>query len=270
MSSENILNSSLLDIVFHNRHKDYGAYQLRKDYPRRLYLSLGVMTTIVIVFTVLSNMKSPKSESAGMIFEVDSTVLKVVDIPEPVQPKPVAQENRAIVKSSVPVIVAEAVETEVPENKDLENKLIGTFNRDGNDVADNIAGPPPSSGITGEPTAPAEEPKAEVKEEILVSADIMPEYPGGTEALRRFLSRNLRNPDEELTAAQAIRVVVRFVVDKDGTISQVIFKENGGAKFEQEVARVLKKMPRWKPGVFKGKPASVYFTLPVVFQTTDQ
>ena len=269
MSPETILTSSHLDIIFDKRDKEYGAYQLRKNYPKRLYTSLGVMTSLVVVFAFFSNSRRVEPAFAESVVMSDSTILTEVDIkpPKPLEP-PVHAENRAIVKNMVPVIVKDAVVTEVPETAEMENKVIGNINRTGDPVDGDIAGPPASSGSTA---APVPEPQAvEEKEEVLVTADIMPEYPGGTEALRRFLSRNLRNPDEEQTAAETIRVVARFVVDKEGTITQVIFKENAGTKFEQEVMRVLKKMPKWKPGIFRGKAASVYFTLPVVFQTADQ
>jgi protein TonB len=269
MSPETILTSSHLDIIFDKRDKEYGAYQLRKNYPKRLYTSLGVMTSLVVAFAFFSNSRSVEPTFAESIVILDSTILTDVNIkpPKPLEP-PVHAENRAIVKNTVPVIVKEAKITEVPETEEMEKKVIGAIDRTGNLIDEDITGPPASSGSTAAPVA--EPPKVEGKEEVLVTADIMPEYPGGTEALRRFLSRNLRNPDEDQTAAETVRVVARFVVDKDGTITQVVFRENAGTKFEQEVMRVLKKMPKWKPGVFKGKAASVYFTLPVVFQTADQ
>jgi protein TonB len=269
MSPENILTSSHLDILFDKRDKEYGAYQLRKSYPQRFYTSLAVMLSLVVAFAAFSIMKPEDTRVSDFFIAVDSVKLVAIPVlpPKPLEP-PAPAENRAIVKNVVPVIVKDVEVTEVPEIKEIENKVIGTISKDGDLVEDDIAGPPASTGSAA--ASVVESPKIEEKEDVLLTADIMPEYPGGTEALRRFLSRNLRNPDEEQTAAETVRVIARFVVDKDGTITQVVFKENAGSKFEQEVMRVLKKMPKWKPGVFKGKAASVYFTLPVVFQTTDQ
>ena len=117
MSPENILNSSLLDIVFQNRHKEYGAYQLRKTYPQRLYISLAVMTSLVVVFSVLSNLPSGEPQFAQSIAEIDT--VRLIEIPngppKPIEP-PARAENRAMVKNSVPIIVKEADVTEVPEN----------------------------------------------------------------------------------------------------------------------------------------------------------
>jgi protein TonB len=125
------------------------------------------------------------------------------------------------------------------------------------------------TGGTGS-TAAANTEKAE-EPEILKTADVMPEFPGGLEALKRFLGKNLRMPSEDQAPETAIRVVAHFVVDKDGSISAVDLMQSGGKAYDNEVKRVLSKMPHWKPGMQHGKPVAVYFYLPVVFQSlSDQ
>ena len=91
----------------------------------------------------------------------------------------------------------------------------------------------------------------------------MPEFPGGVEGLKRYLLRNLREP-EGLQPGEKVVVLIRFVVDKDGSIDEATIVQSGG-HFDQEVLRVIKKMPRWKPGIQNNRFVAVYYTLPVTF-----
>lgn len=95
----------------------------------------------------------------------------------------------------------------------------------------------------------------------------MPAFPGGEEALRRFFMRYLQTPDE-LEEGGKVRVVIRFVVGKDGSLSAYDISQSGGQVFDAEVVRVLKKMPKWTPGIQNGRPVAVYFNLPVTFMRT--
>ncbi|HEY4155800.1 MAG TPA: energy transducer TonB [Puia sp.] len=93
----------------------------------------------------------------------------------------------------------------------------------------------------------------------------MPEFPGGTEALRRYLSRNLRMPDTEKESGSQVRVIVKFVVGPDGRVTGINTILSGGKAFDEEVQRVISRMPTWKPGIQNGRKVSVYFNLPVNF-----
>ncbi|HTJ11069.1 MAG TPA: energy transducer TonB, partial [Dinghuibacter sp.] len=97
----------------------------------------------------------------------------------------------------------------------------------------------------------------------------MPEFPGGEEALRRFFMRYLQTPDE-LESGAKVKVMIRFVVGKDGSLSAYAVQQSGGQIFDNEVVRVLKKMPKWTPGIQNGKPVAVYFSLPVTFMRGDE
>jgi protein TonB len=76
----------------------------------------------------------------------------------------------------------------------------------------------------------------------------MPEYPGGIEALRRFLGRNLNVPEEAVEPGQRIKIPVKFVVSKDGNLSGVEFLVQPDERFKKEILRVMGKMPKWRPG----------------------
>ena len=94
--------------------------------------------------------------------------------------------------------------------------------------------------------------------------DIMPSYPGGMEALRKFLERNLENP-KEMEEGEAVSVKVKFVVAIDGKLQSFVTVQDGGDEFNKEVMRVLKRMPNWIPGKAKGQNVSVFYTIPVKF-----
>jgi len=90
----------------------------------------------------------------------------------------------------------------------------------------------------------------------------MPEYPGGMEAFKKFMLRHLRQPD--LNAGEKVVVKIQFVVKADGVINRLKVVQSGGV-LDDEVLRVARKMPKWKPGVQNGQFVAVYFTLPVTF-----
>ena len=92
----------------------------------------------------------------------------------------------------------------------------------------------------------------------------MPSYPGGMEALRNFLQRNLHNP-KDMEEGELVNVNVSFVVGYDGRLQRFEVVKDGGDEFNKEVIRVLKKMPEWVPGKSNGENVSVYYNIPVKF-----
>ena len=100
------------------------------------------------------------------------------------------------------------------------------------------------------------------------SAEVMPVFPGGMEGLRKFLQKNLENP-EEMEQGQMVSVKIKFVVGYDGKLKSFETIEDGGRAFNNEVIRVLKRMPEWIPGKSNGENVSVYYTIPVKFTAAD-
>lgn len=105
---------------------------------------------------------------------------------------------------------------------------------------------------------------------IVVISDVMPEFPGGEDSLFAFLSRNIKYPAEAKKADIRGRVFVTFVVEKDGRITgERILRDIGGGCGE-EVLRVIRTMPKWKPGTQDDTPVRVQFNLPVAFELQDE
>lgn len=266
MKPENILQSDILDIVFENKNKNYGAYELRKQYAKRLMKSVSITISVVLVFALLMSWKVPHKRT-GFLSNLEGVELKQIEIEkskpkEQSKPKPV--KDVAQIKNVVPVIVKDAP-TDVPENEDLKNKIISSINKNGADMGDEVV-PPPSENDSGNGNANIEPAKEEIT--ILTHSEIMPQFPGGIESLKKFIQRNTRQPDD-LEDGQKVVVIASFVVDASGNITQINIDQKGRKDLDEEVLRVIKKMPQWEPGKQNGRAVSVYFRLPITFMPQE-
>jgi protein TonB len=267
-----MLNADPLDILFENRNKSYGAYPLRKYYNRRLYISMGVTLSLVIL-----------SSSAYLYFQsgvrmisipqaVPDVYIGTVDMNPPVKPvlppaAPLAPRPPASIEFKTPVLVADPPVAPHPMAtiEELNNASIGLTTTDGtpgNSGAQNNGNPGTGTGLK---TADS----AETKPEILEWAEVMPEFPGGMEALKRYLQKNLRMPENDLEPGARIRVIARFIVDQDGRVRNIEITQPADAVFNAEVNRVISKMPDWKPGIQNHRHVAVYFNLPVNFVNAE-
>ena len=268
MTSDEILKAAPLDLLFENRNKLYGAYPLRKYYHRRLTTAVGIslfLSAGLLFFLYEYN------KASGIQFvdrgPDDEVVLRVQHIPEqPVVPEPpqapqrqkptppVAQQRHTTIRiTSDPVDV-----TDVPTQTDLKTTAI---------AATTTAGVPSELVAPAAPGSIAAPGLPEKSAEVLVSA--APQFPGGAAAWGAFLSRHLQVPDE-LEAGVKKTVLVRFSVSETGAVTGFEVVQSGGAAFDAEVIRVLKKMPKWKPALKNGLPVAVPFTQPVTFMSVEE
>ncbi len=270
MNSELILKSDVLDMLFEKRNKAYGAYMLRKFYNSRLIKSMGIMLSTVIVFSAFTFLPDSKK---GNVLEFTEPVFGQI-LPDPkvpeLKPKPIKPPTGKAVPtlklSNTIQIVNNKDSVDLLEN--LDNRAIGNTTSTGpNEAGIELVGASGDGNESSiEPAKPAE-PAVDITTP-LESAEIKPEFPGGVQALRKFLERNLRNP-RELEKDELISVKVRFVVGYDGKLQRFEIAQDGGNEFNNEVMRVLKKMPAWTPGKSKGQNVSVYYVIPVKFIAED-
>lgn len=267
MKPESILQSDLLDILFMNRNKEYGAYTLRKGYNQTINKAFFVTCSIVVLFALSIYIKDRFFSSISLkpiiTEEVILSSCPNAKIKEIEKPKIQSKKIQAAAQHTTPVIVPDNKAQPIVPNDELNNKQIGTTNvigvgGTGNDSTSNSD----TSGFGGGKEILEKEPEPEV-EKPFNRVEVMPEFPGGIEALKRYLLRNLREP-EGLQPGEKIVVQVRFVVDKDGSIDEATIVQSGG-HFDHEVLQVVKKMPKWKPGVQNDRFVAVYYTLPVTF-----
>lgn len=264
MTSNEILKADVLDILFENRNKQYGAYALRKTYNNRMMVALGTSLAAVLAACLLIR-------PGDRVVAMDDFVPDIVKLSPPIDlapppeptPPPAAQAPRTIAtrayNSRIEIVSEVPPGQEVPEIGELVDPQIGNANVDGVlPTESRTVEPPPAppAGGGGVPAPP---------EERFVPVERMPEFPGGVEAWTAFLGRHLQVPDE-LEAGERRTVQVKFWVDTDGSIGRFEVVKSAGAACDQEVIRVLKKMPKWKPALQNGHPIAITFTQPVTFQ----
>ena len=272
MKADAILQSDVLDIIFDRRNKSYGAYTLRRFYNKRLYKALGATFTIAAALLTTAILMETKKEKIS----TPDIVTRVFSIPPA---KPAAKEIKPVTvpqkpKALAPVSPSQTFVAKVSIIDDNRNATKLADNLDSLEIASetNNAGKPegniihvePGTGSGGTGGTGTEPPKPVDKITPRTTADVMPAFPGGEQALLKFLQRNLQNP-KDLEEGEEVLVRVSFVVGYDGTLKSFDVLQDGGAPFNNEVIRVLKKMPAWTPGKSAGENVSVYYSLPVKF-----
>ena len=266
MKPDNILEASLLDILFENKNKAYGAYPLRKYYNERLYKSLLTMFLTAIALALSVILTKDKGRMAVPVKDI-----WMVDVFKPptyqqqpgdaikkpiVSRAPAALQKPNVTTATGPIVITkDAAKTEPP-----------AVSGDNATAADVGFKGDPSPRLTAALVLTDVE-KPTDKNIPLNTAEIMPSFPGGVEALRKFLERNLNNP-KDIEEGQSIAVKIKFIVGYDGILKGFEVIEDGGSDFNNEVIRVLKKMPQWIPGKSQGEKVSVYYCIPVKFTTT--
>lgn len=261
MTSQEILKADLLDIVFDQRNKMYGAYLLRKNYNNRLLIALSLSLLFVFTLYFLMPRGGAVITGPGKIPEVIVKDLSLPDLDKPKEllPPPVHSGSRTFAHTQFTDLHIVPNETEIrnamPPVDGLGN--IGDVTTPGDEGVDPYPSVPPvNSG-----SAPAIEAKPAVADAPLQRE---PEFPGGIEAWANFLRRNLRSPGE-LEAGEQKTVFIRFQVALDGEVTGFEIIRSAGKEFDQEVIRVLRKMPRWKPAIQNNLPVARSFTQPVTF-----
>jgi periplasmic protein TonB len=273
MKTDAILKADVLDIIFENRNKSYGAYSLRKFYNNRLYKALGLMGCLVIMLSSFTYFIKTDKVLITNICEIGPEL--VPPPKDPIKPeKPKVLHNQPIAATAAKKTPSQAwtalVISDKPNIKPIDalvdGKLIDIEERKGDGeipkvVIPNLPKGVDSASIVGEVNVID-------KNKVEEFAEVMPAYPGGMDALRKYLEKNLQNP-EEIEEGQTISVKVRFVVGYDGALKNLEIVEDGGSAFNNEVLRVVKKMKAWIPGKTKGENVSVYYTIPIKFTTTN-
>src|ERR1700676_3734785 len=210
-----ILHADPLDLLFENRNKLYGAYLLRKYYPQRLFISMGIILFLVATcsFFYLHFRTEPVYKK---IYDIPDPNLQLVEVFPDEKPdlpvlRPAITRPPASVQWVTPVIVADqAAPKPMATVADLQANAVGLKTLAG----DPDAGEPQNNSNTSTGTAIQNSEPNDAKPEILDRAQVMHEFPGGIEALKRFLLRNLHMPDDNnLEPGVQIQVIARFVVD---------------------------------------------------------
>jgi periplasmic protein TonB len=272
MESNKILNADFLDILFEGRNKEYGAYELRKTYNRRVAISLvGMVVLCALLFLgyfLASATGGDKEQEAIVVQDVQLEEIKQEEKeepPPPPPPKPPDPPKVEMAKFTPPKIVKDEEvkeEEKPPEVEKLEETKIGTINQEG--VKDlGIVAPPVEDAGKGVVEAPKKE--EEDWDKTFTKVEIESSYPGGAAAWQRYLLKTLRYPQEAQDNEVQGTVVVQFIVDKAGVVSNVD-AISGPQELRDEAVRVIKKSGQWTPAVQNGRQVKSYKKQPIVFR----
>ncbi|MEO6612440.1 MAG: TonB family protein [Chitinophagaceae bacterium] len=266
MTNKEILQASLLDILFEHRNKDYGAYALRKGYNHRLLTALGAGMSVILLFVTAGLLKGNAVSTTAVEMEKDGIVIRAIEMPKPKEQVPLKEvvKVKAVTKKTAqakftPPKIVEFVKDPMASVEDLEKKAVSVQNVVGEPEDKKVKEiiPPVETVLGGGPSQP-------VKETDFIIQEREPEFPGGAEAMRKFLARYLTTPDMLQTGEKKV-VRIRFKVDKDGSVNTFEIVTSGGDSFDNEVVRVCKKMPKWMPAIQNGINVPVSYVLPVTF-----
>ncbi|GAB3931465.1 energy transducer TonB [Larkinella terrae] len=264
---------TLDDIVFANRNKAYGAYALRKDYSRTVYRALiigSVLFLLAMATPSIISVLAPKEDEQAMV-EVDLMKLPPPPIdpnePPPPPPPPVELPKVNTVKFLPPEVKPDEEvpeETPPPTVEELKEAVAAEKTQEGDPNAEEvIVAPEETAGPTKVEAAVEAAPK---EDQIFTVVEQNPEFPGGMAALGQFLGKNIRYPPAASRANVSGRVFVSFVVNTDGSIQDVSVLKGLGFGTDEEAMRVVKSMPKWRPGKQSGRPVRVKYNLPINFQ----
>ena len=276
MEANKILDADILDIIFDGKNKAYGAYQLRKTYNSRMakaLIAVGLSLLVVVGGTLIAgfiNAKSAKEELTVVDTQMAEVKKDEPPPPPPPPPPPTPPPPPEIkqIQFTPPKIVKDAEVKKDEVIKELEpDAVISTKTVESDNTKQVVQAPVEDKG-----SQVVEVTKAVEEDKIFTKVEIEAEYPGGTGAWRKFLERNLNGQVATDNSAPAGKytVVVRFIVAKDGSVSDITPETSVGYGMEGEAVRAIKKAPKWTPAQQNGNIVKAYRRQPITFVVGEE
>lgn len=285
-SSVDLTSREWNDIIFAEKNKEFGAYQIRKKSDKRhnmamLYMLMGLVVVFCLILG-LNKYSAYRAEKAALELQEQREKMmaaqlaqeeEVEEQEEPEEQKfeqpevTVPEEVLATVQvTQIAIVDADQVKNEVMDmdTQKKDNTARGVVTQEGSDDADKF------KAVQEQVVVKEPEPEVKKEEEIFVAVEQQAEFPGGQAALMKWLSQNVRYPETAQQNDVQGRVIVKFVVEKDGSIGAATILKGVDKDLDREALRVVKKMPRWQPGKNNGVAVRSYFNLPVVFKLQNQ
>ena len=275
MSKIDLISNEWNDLVFEGRNQAYGAYKLRKGTAKRnvwALLIVGLAAALLYLGLQLQKMAEANKkventqavELAKLNTEKKEAKVEKKEIIKQ-EPEKVVEQVKSSVKFTAPIIKKDSEVKEEDEIKldevQKSDKAVGAFTVEGNDEVGGAV-------LKAKEDIAAPEPPKHVVEEtkIFTVVEQMPMYPGGDAALMGYLRDNIKYPTVAAENGVQGRVVVGFVVERDGSITDVNILRGVDPSLDREAMRVVKSMPRWNPGKQNGSAVRVKYQVPVSFR----
>lgn len=266
-----ILSADVLDIIFDGRNKDYGAYELRKTYNKRLTKALLAMTAVLalnfIAVSVMGFFENNNKKQAMLVSDIELEKVKQQEKkmePPPPPPPPKQEPPRVeMAKFTPPKIVKDEdvkADDKPPEVDKLEDVKISTQNQEGLKDDGIVAPVDDGKGVVAAPKKDEED-----YDRTFTKVEIESSYPGGAPAWKLYMERSLRYPQEAQDNEIQGTVTVQFIVDKQGVVSDVEAIA-GPNELRAEAVRVIKKSGNWEPAIQNGQKVKSYKKQPVTFR----
>jgi len=277
MSKMSVFDHDWIDLVFEGRNQAYGAYQLRKQDSKTTAIALfsGIVLmglAVGIPFVIGQYSDNPPTASTDFkgptITPVDLPVYELHK-PEPEQPKPATSEpepaapapSLAPTVAFTPLVATSNPVIDIPNMNDLENANPGVTTNPGNSNGNPLSNSPGVPDGTGTTATTTNGPS----DGLYVAVDEAPGYPGGINKFREEIGSRFRTPD--IDSESLLKVTVAFVVERDGTLSNIKVTKDPGYGAAKEAIRVLQSIKtKWKPGKIKGQPVRTAYTLPITIK----
>ena len=275
MSKVDLIDNNWVDLVFEGRNKEYGAYVLRKDTGKRNLKSMLIVFAVIIAImaAVAAKVAIENAFPKKVAMETDVELSKLAQkkeakvekkAPVKVEEQKVVEKVKSSVKFTPPVIKKDSEvkpEEELKSQEDLNKTktAIGSFDVKGNDEAGGEV--LKAKEVIAQPEPPKEE-----ETKVFDVVEVMPSFPGGQAALFEWLSKNIKYPVVAEENGVQGRVIVTFVVERNGSITDVQVAKSVDPSLDKEAVRVVKAMPHWIPGKQNGSAVRVKFTVPVTFR----
>ena len=273
MDANKILSADFLDILFEGKNKEYGAYELRKNYTKRLTTALLITAGVaLLIFIAVIVGRTVASNSANKVKVQDVTLSEVKQEEqqkiEPPPPPPPKQEppKIEITKFTPPKIVEDEKfeeKNEVKEQEEITN--VGKIDQEG--IKDpEVVNPPKVEVETKVVEAPKED-----ENQVFTKVEVEAAFPGGESKWIQYVTREIERRIDELTEdGQAGTCVVQFIVDKEGNVSNVEATTMKSSKLAEIAVNAIKKGPKWIPAIQNGRQVKAFRRQPVTFRLPDE
>lgn len=279
MAQIDLTRNGWCDLIFEGRNKEYGAYKLRTQTGKRNFKAIITIAILAALCIIMFYIKAgydayqaahAKNENVTEISALNQPKKKEAKVERKVQveeKKEVVKEVKSSIKFTAPVIKKDADVKPEEEMKTQDqimqtNTAIGALDVKGNSDQGEIL--KVTQRVETEPVKA--EPKPEVENKVFDVVEQMPSFPGGPSALMQYLSSNIKYPVVAQENGVQGRVVVSFVVERDGSITDVQVARSVDPSLDREAQRVVRNMPRWIPGKQNGQAVRVKYNVPVAFR----
>jgi protein TonB len=278
MANQSIYSTRWIDLVFENRNKDYGAYQLRYENPKTTLTALGIgfmlITALVSIPLFLNKSAKETTETVAFLpihlLPVSSLIFPPEKKPDLETAAPLTQKKNK--KPKPKISKANLVDPKITQAQNATKEIATnaeaseTYHEPIEGTLSGLENGGIKSGTgTNTATNATETSESGIGTYFTAVLDKQPSFPGGINKFYTYVAQNFKAP--ETIISKTMKVYVSFVIEKDGTMTDIQIVRNPGYGLDQEAIRVLKSLKiKWSPGILNGKPVRTFYNLPIVVE----